>query len=195
MVSNLLCYAKRKPNRKFLENFILHGPYVRRIIVEPGNPDRTPPVPESTHEQTDDELTTTEAKQPEADDQAIQIILIGSNIGVQEKEEKLLNVLERFKSIEGESIESYYHRFAKLMNDLDRNKHTPKKIASNLKFLNNIQPEWKRHVGQNSVQDLGIQNVGNQNRLIVFSGIANQNGNGNVVATQADGNGNRNNVN
>nr|GEU33265.1 hypothetical protein [Tanacetum cinerariifolium] len=27
-----------------------------------------------------------------------------------------------------------------------KNKHFPKKIASNLKFLNNLQPEWRRHV-------------------------------------------------
>nr|GEY81238.1 hypothetical protein [Tanacetum cinerariifolium] len=32
------------------------------------------------------------------------------------------------------------------MNDLKRNKHFPDKIASNLKFLNNLQPEWSRHV-------------------------------------------------
>nr|GFB30404.1 hypothetical protein [Tanacetum cinerariifolium] len=32
------------------------------------------------------------------------------------------------------------------MNDLKRNKHFPEKIASNLKFLNNLQPEWTRHV-------------------------------------------------
>ncbi|GJZ04572.1 gag-pol polyprotein [Tanacetum coccineum] len=35
-----------------------------------------------------------------------------------------------------------------------------------------------------------IKNVGNQNRLIVVPEIANQNGNGNVVAARADGNGN-----
>nr|GFC69809.1 retrovirus-related Pol polyprotein from transposon TNT 1-94 [Tanacetum cinerariifolium] len=52
----------------------------------------------------------------------------------------------RFTSNEGESIESYYHRFLKLMNDLKRNKHFPEKIASNLKFLNNLQPELSRHV-------------------------------------------------
>nr|GFA02394.1 hypothetical protein [Tanacetum cinerariifolium] len=51
-----------------------------------------------------------------------------------------------FTSNEGESIESYYHRFLKLMNDLKRNKHFLKKIASNLKFRNNLQPEWSRHV-------------------------------------------------
>ncbi|GJX66087.1 hypothetical protein Tco_0300430 [Tanacetum coccineum] len=52
----------------------------------------------------------------------------------------------RFTSTDGESIESYYHRFSKLMNDFKRNKHFPEKIASNLKFLNNLQPEWSRHV-------------------------------------------------
>nr|GEZ62237.1 hypothetical protein [Tanacetum cinerariifolium] len=32
------------------------------------------------------------------------------------------------------------------MNNLKRNKHFPEKIANNLKFLNNLQPEWSRHV-------------------------------------------------
>nr|GEZ28032.1 hypothetical protein [Tanacetum cinerariifolium] len=70
----------------------------------------------------------------------------GSDIGIQEKKAKLFNEWERFTSNEGESIESYYHRFLKFMNDLKRNKYFPEKIASNLKFLNNLQPEWSRHV-------------------------------------------------
>nr|GFC24685.1 hypothetical protein [Tanacetum cinerariifolium] len=65
----------------------------------------------------------------------------GSDIGIQEKKAKLFNEWERFTSNAGELIESYYHRFLKLMNDLKRNKHFPEKIASNLKFLNNLQPE------------------------------------------------------
>nr|GFB55645.1 hypothetical protein [Tanacetum cinerariifolium] len=69
-----------------------------------------------------------------------------SDIGIQEKKAKLFNEWERFTSNEGESIESYYHHFLKLMNDLKRNKHFLEKIASNLKFLNNLQPEWSRHV-------------------------------------------------
>nr|GEU61407.1 hypothetical protein [Tanacetum cinerariifolium] len=122
---------------------------------------------------SDDELSEMELKQIEADDQAIQTILLGlpediyaavdscetaqeiwlrvqqmmkgSDIGIQEKKAKLLNEWERFIPNEGESIESYYHRFLKLMNDLKRNKHFLEKIASNLKFLNNLQPEWSRH--------------------------------------------------
>nr|GFB18881.1 hypothetical protein [Tanacetum cinerariifolium] len=45
----------------------------------------------------------------------------GSDIGIQEKKAKLFNEWERFTSNEGESIQSYYHRFLKLMNDLKRN--------------------------------------------------------------------------
>ncbi|GKC54574.1 hypothetical protein Tco_1077319 [Tanacetum coccineum] len=107
--SRLLRYKKSKPNEKLL---------------------------------TDDELSTTEAKQVEADDQAIQTILMGLpediydavdscnsdheiwlrvqqmmkviDSGLQEKEAKLLNELERFTSTEGESIESYYYHIAKM---------------------------------------------------------------------------------
>ncbi|GKD16694.1 hypothetical protein Tco_1205852, partial [Tanacetum coccineum] len=53
-----------------------------------------------------------------------------------EKKAKLLNKWERFTSTDGESIESYYHRFSKMMNELKRNKYFLEKIASNLKFLN-----------------------------------------------------------
>ncbi|GJU75240.1 hypothetical protein Tco_1272310 [Tanacetum coccineum] len=75
--SRLLCYAKSKPNGKLIYNSIMNGPYVRRMIPEPGDPDREVPVAKTFHEQTDDELTKKEVKQMEADDQAIQIILMG----------------------------------------------------------------------------------------------------------------------
>nr|GEW40788.1 hypothetical protein [Tanacetum cinerariifolium] len=104
--SRLLRYAKSTPNGKLIHNPILNGPYVRKMIPEPGEANR--------------EIT--------------------------EKKAKLFKEWQRFTSNEGESIESYYHRFLKLMNDLKRNKHFPEKIASNLKFLNNLQPKWSRHV-------------------------------------------------
>nr|GEZ23225.1 hypothetical protein [Tanacetum cinerariifolium] len=150
--SRLLRYAKSRPNGKLIHNSILNGPYVKRMIPEPGDANR----------------------KIEADDQAIQTILLGlpediyaavdscetaqkiwlrvqqmmkgSDIGIQEKKAKLFNEWKRFISNERESIEYYYHRFLKLMNDLKKNKHFPEKIASNLKFLNNLQPEWSRHV-------------------------------------------------
>ncbi|GJS17294.1 hypothetical protein Tco_0411766 [Tanacetum coccineum] len=51
--SRLLRYAKSKPNEKLIYNFIMNGPYVRRMIPKP------------------------EVKQMKAADQAIQIILMG----------------------------------------------------------------------------------------------------------------------
>ncbi|GJS56645.1 hypothetical protein Tco_0630007 [Tanacetum coccineum] len=45
-------------------------------------------------------------------------------------------------------------------------------------------------VAHNVLENQGIQNVGNQNGLSVVLGIANQHGNGNVVAARAEGNSN-----
>nr|GFB34651.1 hypothetical protein [Tanacetum cinerariifolium] len=75
--SCLLRYAKSRPNEKLIHNSILNGPYVRRMIPEPGDANRDVNVTETFHEQTDDELSEKELKQIEADDQAIQTILLG----------------------------------------------------------------------------------------------------------------------
>nr|GFA04860.1 hypothetical protein [Tanacetum cinerariifolium] len=131
--SHLLRYAKSRPNGKLIHNFILNGPYVRRMIPKPGDANRKVTVTETFHLQTDDELSDKELKKIEADDQAIQTILLGLPEDI-------------YAAVDREPIESYYHRFLKLMNNLKRNKHFPEKIVSNLKFLNNLQPEWSRHV-------------------------------------------------
>ncbi|GKD94944.1 hypothetical protein Tco_1374781, partial [Tanacetum coccineum] len=75
--SCLLHYAKSKPNGKLIYNSIMHGPYVKQMILEPGDPDRDVPVAETFHEQTNNELTDKEVKQMESDYQAIQTILMG----------------------------------------------------------------------------------------------------------------------
>ncbi|GJZ64220.1 hypothetical protein Tco_0620641 [Tanacetum coccineum] len=195
--SRLLRYAKSRPNGKLIYNSIINGPYVRQMIPEPGDQNREVFVNETFHEQTDDELTEKELKQVEADDQAIQTILLGlpediyaavdscetaqeiwlrvqqmmkgSDIGIQEKKAKLFNEWERFTSTNGESIESYYHRFSKLMNDFKRNKQFPEKIASNLKSRQTDADGWRQWWELNP------------------------NGNGNVIAVQPKGNVNGNN--
>ncbi|GJX53372.1 retrovirus-related pol polyprotein from transposon TNT 1-94 [Tanacetum coccineum] len=155
--SCLLRYAKSIPNGKLIYNSIMNGPYVRRMIPEPGDADREVPVNETFHEQTDDELTKNELKQEIW--LRVQQMMKGSDIGIKEKKANLFNEWERFTSTDGESIESYYHRFSKLINDFKRNKHFPEKIASNLKFLNNLQPEWSRHYTQKEVDDLRVERL------------------------------------
>ncbi|GJS36823.1 hypothetical protein Tco_0535205 [Tanacetum coccineum] len=135
--SPFLRYAKSKPNGKLIYNSILNGPYARRMIPEP---DYSYGSPEDIYAAVDSCETTQEIWL------RVQQMMKGSDIGIQDKKAKLFNEWERFTSTDGESIESYYHRFSKLMNDFKRNKYFPEKIASNLKFLNNLQPEWRRHV-------------------------------------------------
>nr|GEV74294.1 hypothetical protein [Tanacetum cinerariifolium] len=136
--SRIIRYARSRPNGKMIVDSIENGPYVRRMIATLGEPDLSIPVPESFHEQTDEELTEIDIKRMDADDQAIQTILLGhpedvyvavdscettkeigervrqmmkdSDIGEQEKKAKLFNEWEKFTSTDGESIESYYHR-------------------------------------------------------------------------------------
>nr|GEW00244.1 hypothetical protein [Tanacetum cinerariifolium] len=128
--SRLLRFAKSRPNGKLIYNYIMNGPYVRRMIPEPGNKNHEVPVPETFHKQTDDELTEAEIKQMEADDQATQTILLGLPEDIYAAVDSCKTAQEIwFTSIDGESIESYYHRFLKLMNDFKRNKHFPEKIA------------------------------------------------------------------
>nr|GEX76399.1 hypothetical protein [Tanacetum cinerariifolium] len=103
-------------------NSIENGLYVRRIIATPGEPDLPVLVPESFHEQTDEELTENDIKRMDADDQAIQTILLGLPEDVQ-----TLGNRRRRQS-------SSMNRKSSLL------------LTANLKFLNNLQPEWKRHV-------------------------------------------------
>nr|GEV03037.1 hypothetical protein [Tanacetum cinerariifolium] len=69
--SRLLWYAKSGPNGKLIHNSILNGPYVRKMIPEPGDANREITATETFHLQTDDELSNKELKKIEADDQAI----------------------------------------------------------------------------------------------------------------------------
>nr|GEW43247.1 hypothetical protein [Tanacetum cinerariifolium] len=114
-----------------------------------------------------------------------------SDIGIQEKKAKLFNEWERFTSNEGE--------------------HFSEKIASNLKFLNNLQPEWSRHVTivhqtkdlhtadytqlydflkynqKRQIAQLGM-NMGQDKQMQMVGGNANLNENGNLVAARVEGN-------
>nr|GEU68771.1 hypothetical protein [Tanacetum cinerariifolium] len=210
--SRIIRYARSRPNGKMIIESIENGPYIRRMIATPGEPDLHVLVPESFHEQTDEELTENDIKQMDAYDQAIQTILLG-----------LLEDVYAAVDSCGKAKE-IWERVRQMMN-----KYFPENIAVNLKFLNNLQPEWKRHVtivcqtknlheadftqiydflkmnqdenqqrynawqngriqvAQNTIQNAVVQNDGNQNGLVVVPGIANQNGTGNFIAARAEG--------
>nr|GFB42721.1 hypothetical protein [Tanacetum cinerariifolium] len=175
----LLRYAKSKPNKKLIYNSVMHGSYVRRIISEPGDPDREILVAETFHKQIDGELIDKEVKQMEDDDQAIKIILMGL----------LEDIYAAVDSCE--TAQKIWLHFQYMMKgyDIGIQDKKAKQIAQP-----SINLGQDRQMQMIRVQNPGIQNVRNQNGLIVVSGIANhnvnQNGNGNVVVARAAGNGN-----
>ncbi|GKB27066.1 hypothetical protein Tco_0866467 [Tanacetum coccineum] len=107
--SCLIRYAKSKPNGKLLMNSIKYGSYVRRIVHEPGDPNGTVLMGllEDIYAAVDSCQTAKEIWL------RVEQMMKGSTIEAQEKKAKLFNEWEKFKSTEGESIESYYHRFSK----------------------------------------------------------------------------------
>nr|GEY05180.1 hypothetical protein [Tanacetum cinerariifolium] len=57
-----------------------------------------------------------------------------------------MDEFEKFTAKEGESLESVYERLATLMNIIDRNNVRPISVSINTKFLNCLQPEWRKYV-------------------------------------------------
>nr|GEZ10412.1 hypothetical protein [Tanacetum cinerariifolium] len=100
--SCLLRYAKSRPNGKLIHNSILNGPYVRKMIPEPGDTNREINVTETfdIYAAVDSYETAQEIWL------RVQQMMKGSDIGIQEKKDKLFNEWERFTSNEMESIES-----------------------------------------------------------------------------------------
>nr|GEY37184.1 ribonuclease H-like domain-containing protein [Tanacetum cinerariifolium] len=117
-------YARSRPNGKMIVDSIENEPYVRRMIATPGEPGLHVPVLESFHEQTDEELTETDIKQMDVDDQAIQTIFLG----LPEDVYATVDSCETAKEI------------------WEREQTFPRKHCIESQYLNNLQPEWKRHV-------------------------------------------------
>nr|GEZ45754.1 hypothetical protein [Tanacetum cinerariifolium] len=70
----------------------------------------------------------------------------GESINVQDLETNLYWEFGKFTSQDGESLESYYSRFYKMMNELIRNQCNVTNHQVNVQFLLQLQPEWKRFV-------------------------------------------------
>nr|GEY95073.1 hypothetical protein [Tanacetum cinerariifolium] len=77
---------------------------------------------------------------------AIERLKQGESINAQDLETNLYWEFEKFTSQDGESLESYYSRFYKMMNELVRNQCNVTTHQVNVQFLLQLQPEWKRFV-------------------------------------------------
>ncbi|GJZ83139.1 hypothetical protein Tco_0648312 [Tanacetum coccineum] len=72
----------------------------------------------------------------------VKMLLEGSELTKDERESQLYDDFEHFHQNKGETINEYYVRFTKLINDMRNIKMTMPKMQFNSKFVNNMLPEW-----------------------------------------------------
>ncbi|GJU62207.1 hypothetical protein Tco_1244042 [Tanacetum coccineum] len=83
---------------------------------------------------------------------AIERLQQGESLNVQDVKTNLFWEFGKFTSQDGESMESYYSRFYKLMNELTRNNLQVTTMQVNVQFLQQLQPEWSRFVTMSGKQ-------------------------------------------
>ncbi|GJU69320.1 ribonuclease H-like domain-containing protein [Tanacetum coccineum] len=72
----------------------------------------------------------------------IKRLMQGTELSQQERDSRLMNEFDKFSAKPGESLEYGTKRFLRLMNNMERNKVLPNKIAINTKILNSLQFKW-----------------------------------------------------
>ncbi|GJV45817.1 retrovirus-related pol polyprotein from transposon TNT 1-94 [Tanacetum coccineum] len=77
---------------------------------------------------------------------AIERLQQGESLNIQDVKTNLFWEFGKFTSHDGESMESYYSRFYKMMNEMIRNNLTVATMQVNVQFLQQLQPEWSRFV-------------------------------------------------
>nr|GEV51109.1 Gag-Pol polyprotein [Tanacetum cinerariifolium] len=192
--SRLLRYAKSRPNGKLIHNSILNGPYVRRMIPEPSDAKGEVTLTKTFHVQTDDKLTDKELKQIEADDQAIQTILLDLPediyVAVDSCKTAQENLPEwsRHVTIVHQTKDLHTGDYTQLYDFLKYNQKEIAQPGMNMSQDKQIQMVggnggnlFRRYTGQNARNLTGytdVQNIRNQNEIR----------NGNLVAARAEGN-------
>nr|GEX79325.1 hypothetical protein [Tanacetum cinerariifolium] len=78
--------------------------------------------------------------------EAIKRLQQGESLNIQDVKTNLFWEFCKFTSRDGETMESYYTRFYKLMNEMIKNNLTIAMMQVNVQFLQQLQPEWSRFV-------------------------------------------------
>nr|GEV36399.1 integrase, catalytic region, zinc finger, CCHC-type, peptidase aspartic, catalytic [Tanacetum cinerariifolium] len=76
--------------------------------------------------------------------EAIKRLQQGESLNIQDVKTNLFWEFGKFTSHDGETMESYYTRFYKLMNEMIRNNLTVSTMQVHVQFLQQLLPEWSR---------------------------------------------------
>ncbi|GKA40332.1 hypothetical protein Tco_0732925 [Tanacetum coccineum] len=174
--SRFLRYIDTRPNGDALRKCILKGPYTPSTVTIRAVPsiDDSPKVPERTAVETLLNMSPENKEHYQSEKEAIHLLLTGigdeiystvdacktahdmwiaierlqqgESLNIQDVKTNLFWEFGKFTSHDGESMESYYSRFYKMMNEMIRNNLTVATMQVNVQFLQQLQPEWSRFV-------------------------------------------------
>nr|GEU94522.1 retrovirus-related Pol polyprotein from transposon TNT 1-94 [Tanacetum cinerariifolium] len=171
-----LRYVDTRPNGKALRKCILSGPYkpTTMFVHAVEATDDSPAVPEHTTVEMPTNMSPENKAHFLTEKEAIHLILTGirddinstvdacqtlqemweaikrlqqgESLNIQDVKTNLFWEFGKFTSRDEESMESYYTRFCKLMNEMIKNNFTVTTMQVNVQFLQQLQPEWPRFV-------------------------------------------------
>ncbi|GJZ69561.1 hypothetical protein Tco_0633111 [Tanacetum coccineum] len=147
--SHFLWYIDTKPNGEGLRKSILSGPYVPSTVLVQvvAATEGVPTIQQHTTIETILNTTPENKEHFLSKKEAIFLLLTGIGRYIYSTVEALLicsGKFGKFTSRDEESMESYYSRFYKLMNELTRNNLQVTTMQVNVQFLQQLQPEWSR---------------------------------------------------
>nr|GEU99080.1 hypothetical protein [Tanacetum cinerariifolium] len=90
----------------------------------------------------------------------IKRLMHGSEITTHVRHSRLMDEFDKFVAKEGELLDSVYERLTTLANIMDRNNVRPIPMLINTKFLNCLQPAWRKYVIMDGRVDIQTKNVG-----------------------------------
>nr|GFA82141.1 hypothetical protein [Tanacetum cinerariifolium] len=170
--SRFIRYIDTRPNGEALRKCILRGPYKPTTVLVQAieSTDDSPAVLEHTTVETPMNMSPENKAHFLVEKEAIHLILTGigheiySTVDACQTAQKMWEAIERlqqgeslniqdvktnlfckfgkFTSHDGETMESSYNRFYKLMNEMIRNNLTVTTMQVNVQFLQQLQPEW-----------------------------------------------------
>nr|GEZ73737.1 hypothetical protein [Tanacetum cinerariifolium] len=149
--SRIKRYIDTKPNHELIHYCQKNLPYEytwndKVVLVAEGSSETTTERYMENYKNVSQDIRDQLNAEAEAEAEAIQIILIGIDNNIYSTVDACPNACEMWKAIErdGETLESYYSRFYKIMNELVRNQCDVTNHQVNVQFLLQLQPEWKR---------------------------------------------------
>ncbi|GJR78350.1 hypothetical protein Tco_0149135 [Tanacetum coccineum] len=174
--SHFLRYIDTRPNGDALRKCILEGPYTPSTIIILAVPvtDDSLEVPKRAAVETILNMSPANKEHYQSEKEAIYLLLTGigdeiystvdtcktahdmriaferlqqgETLNIQDVKINLFWEFGRFTSHDGETMESYYSRFYKMMNEMIRNNMIVATMQVNVQFLQQLQPKWSRFV-------------------------------------------------